>query len=158
MAPSLATVQWGAVSDWVSGVATATAVIVALVFSLRLERQQRAAELAAVHAWFELRPAADGQRGGVLWLVNDTSYPIYDWSVAVSWRAQGSEPVEIEIGRGDHGLIPPGRRAEFTLRDSPDTPLPANDADVAVELRFRDATGRERCRMPGGKLKRAGRR
>jgi len=149
----LSTLQWGTVGEWVSSLATLTAVVVALVFSLRTEREQRDAALAAVHAWFEVHESDTGApRSGVLWLVNNTNYPLYEWGVVVSWSVDGKK-VEVATGQGDHGLLPPGKH-DFPL-ETEGVQLPGNDAEVAVDLRFRDASERGRHRLPTGRLVRA---
>ena len=138
---------WGSVSDWVAGLATAAAVVVALVFSLRTERQQRDSTLAAVHAWFELALGKDAARTGTLRLINATSYPVYEWSVEVRW-ADGA--MGVATSQADHGLLPPGDHHFALSADGLD--LPGNDADVQVDLRFRDAEGHARHRLPTGRL------
>jgi hypothetical protein len=145
------------VSDWVAGIATAVAVVVALVFSLRTERHQRDQILAAVHAWFELIPptATAGPRG-ILKLVNDTACPVYQWHVDVQWHDNaGAAEVHVGTGELDHGLLPPGRH-DFPL-EAVDLELPTNDAAVEVELHFRDAEGRMRHRLSTGRLVSGGR-
>jgi hypothetical protein len=139
------TVVWGPVSEWVSGIATSLAVAVALTFSLRAERTQREAQLASVYAWFELGADATGDQAGILWLVNNTEFPIYEWDVELSWTTGANARLTLGTGHAEHGLLPPGRH-DFVLRPGEDGDLPANDASVAVSLRFRDAAGRQRKR------------
>jgi hypothetical protein len=138
-------VVWGPVSEWVSGVATTLAVAVALTFSLRAERAQRETQLASVYAWFELGANAMSDQAGILWLVNNTEFPIYEWDVKVSWPTGASPDVILGTGHVEHGLLPPGRH-DFVLRPGDDADLPNNDASVAVSLQFRDAAGRRRER------------
>jgi len=141
-------IQWGSVSDWVSGVATVVAVIVALTFSLRSEREQRNAKLAAVYAWAEI--AQDADRTGTLWLTNNTECPIYEWNIAVSWTDDDGEQRRASTGHSEYGLLPPGRHS-FDF-NSVDVALPRNDATVRVQLDFRDAQGRPFRRLSSGKL------
>lgn len=142
-------VQWGTVSDWISGVATAIAVIIALIFSLRAERQEQADKLAAVHAWLAVDQEG-GVEAGNLWLVNSTDSPIYEWQVDLSWPTDtDAGGVQMSIGSDSYGLLPPGRYP-FPVREH--VVLPANDAHVSVELRFRDAAGKRRRRLPSGRL------
>lgn len=143
-------IAWGSVGDWIAGIGTIAAVAVALVFSLRSERQQRDAHLAAVHAWFEIVPGPKGS----LRLINNTDYPVYEWSVVVTWRV-GDAPFVVRTSQADHGLLPPGHH-DFAL-SAEGLPLPANDADVEVDFRFRDAAGNARRRLPSGRLVSGGR-
>ena len=142
--PPAAAVEWGPLSDWFAGIATSLAVAVALVFSLRAERMQRESELAAVYAWFELSIDEDAHGSGVLWVINNTATPIYEWLVTVGWVSRAGDAVALETGHAALGLLPPGRH-DFVLHET-DHQLPDNDATVSVDLRFRDASGRERRR------------
>lgn len=141
-------IEWGAVSDWVSGAATAVAVVVALTFSLRSERAQRNVLLASVHAWAEV--AQGTERTGTLWLTNNTEYPIYEWRVEASWTDEDGTRRQVETGSEEYGLLPPGRH-NFAFADA-SLALPSNDALVGVQLEFRDARGRRLRRLSSGKL------
>lgn len=147
-AVSVSGIQWGTVSDWVSGVATVVAVIVALTFSLRSEREQRNARLASVYAWVEVSQGID--RSGTLWLTNNAEYPIYDWHATVSWADGQGAAKQAGTGSAEYGLLPPGRHS-FTFADAR-SELPRNDAAVSVQLEFRDAQGRRLRRLSTGKL------
>lgn len=152
----VAAVEWGAISDWVSGIATAIAVVVALVFSLRAERDQRNAHLAAVHAWFEGdAPSDEGSVSGSLIVVNSTDYPIYVWRAVVGWSGPTGESSQLTATSAALGLLPPGRH-DYPLTTSEggaSGELPANDAQVKVTMTFTDASGRVLQRAPGGKLR-----
>src|SRR6266545_354969 len=130
----LGELQWGTVSDWVSGIGTAFAVIVTLVFSLRSERQQAETHLAAVYAWF-LVSRTGAAPVGELWLHNATEMPIYQWSVEVSWvpSPDNHVPVVAQTGSVIHGLLPPGK---FPFALAGIEQLPHNDSLVQVDLRF----------------------
>lgn len=147
---SASDLDWGSVSDWLSGVATVIAVVVALVFSLRAERDQRDSKLAAVYAWFAI-PQTESAQGGNLWVKNDTASPLYEWSVTVTWPMSKGDTATVSTGHGDHGLLPPGTHY-FPLTGTEARPLPANDADVQVEITFKDAQGRTLRRLATGKL------
>jgi hypothetical protein len=145
-------VNWGPVSEWVSGVATLLAVGVALVFPLRLEREQRNAKYAAVFAWFEVTRSEDGDPIGTLWVTNNTDFPIYEWTVTALWPSVGArDRSTVTTGHTDHGLLPPGRH-DFVFSGGPDFDLPTNDAEVKVDISFRDASGRQRRRFATGLL------
>ena len=148
----LSTVEWGSVSEWVSGIATVVAVTSALVFSLRSEHEQRDSRLAAVYSWFEITRAENNLSVGTLWLTNNTDSPIYEWTVLVSWpRTETPDQQTAATGSRDHGLLPPGKHP-FEFSAPPEAPLPANDSVVHVELSFVDAQGRQRRRTSSGKL------
>jgi hypothetical protein len=139
--------NWGSVSDWVSGIATAVAVVVALIFSLRAERHEREQKLGAVYAWFTIQRDANAE-SGILWLHNATEVPIYEWRVRVEYL-HNDEEVEVSTGSEDLGILPPGRFS-FPLHGTHS--LPSNDSAVRVKLRFRDANGRGLSRTPTGAL------
>ena len=140
--------QWGTVGEWVSGVATVIAVVIALTFSLRSERERRNAQQAAVYAWLEV--AQEAEPTGTLWLTNNTESPIYDWHIAVSWADDEGTQRQAETGSTEYGLLPPGRHSfAFTGVNGA---LPSNDAAVGVRLDFRDAQGRRLRRLSTGRL------
>lgn len=141
--------EWGTVSEWVSGIATSVAVAVALVFSLRQDREQRERKLASVYAWLELEPGASA----ILKLINNTDFPIYEWEAIVAWPRAGLGEFAIEpMSSSDWGLLVPGTH-EVEFNNTSGYPLPKNDAEIDVELRFRDASGRARRRLSTGQLK-----
>ncbi len=145
-------IEFGPLSNWVSGTVTLMAFIAAFVYSRRGEKQQRDERLAAVFAWFEISASAD-ERRGTLWVANQTDYPVYNWRVRVEWPS-GDSPAVHTLGHLDVGILPPRQQHHFVLRGDDSTPLPANDADVSVDLRFVDANGRPLRRVPGGRLER----
>lgn len=140
-------IEFGPVSEWVAGIGTVVAVVVALTFSLRAEREQRNSRLAAVYAWAEV--AADPEHTGTLRIINNTESPIYDWRITVSWDGQDGAQKQAQTGFSDYGLLPPGRHA-FTFSD--DGTLPSNDASLRVQLEFRDAQDRAWKRLSSGRL------
>ena len=138
-------IQWGPVSDWVSGLATLLAVAIALTFSLRSDQRDRENALAAVYSWLTISAAG----AAVLWLRNATAAPIYQWSVTLTWTDVNGTSLESKTGSGEYGILPPGDY-DFPIED--DRTLPVNDAHVGVHLRFRDAAGRALHRTPTGAL------
>jgi hypothetical protein len=138
-------IEWGSVGEWVSGLGTLLAVVVALSSALRAERQRREERLAAVYAWFTVSPAGRA----VLHLRNATDIPVYQWELAIAWDAPDGSPVESRTGSAQYGILPPGQH-DFAMGSA--DRLPANDADVRVTLRFRDAQGRRLSRTPTGYL------
>ena len=145
--------ELGTVSEWVSGLATAVAVVVALVFSLRQDREQRERKLASVYAWVELdRDLSGDLPPATLWLINNTDFPIYEWESTVAWPSSGEAGVEKAVtGASDWGLLRPGKH-DFSLANTRERPLPSNDAHIDVELKFRDASGVLRTRLSTGRL------
>lgn len=139
-----AAIAWGSVSDWVSGVATVLAVVIALIFSLRAESETTDQRLAAVYAWFVVNHGT-----GELWLHNATEIPIYRWSVIVSWPTGPSQTKSVNAASDTFGILPPGRFS-FSLQGADS--LPSNDSVVQVDLRFTDARQRNRRRTPTGRL------
>lgn len=142
-------VQWGAVSDWVAGIATVVAVVVAFWFSLRADRQQESERVAHVFAWMTMH--ADG--GLVLSVSNGTAAPIYDWTVEATWLDEASERTTLTTGSGEFGLLPPGRY-EFPLRNDAPVGRPRVDSAIEISLTFTDGAGRRRMRHPNGRLTR----
>ena len=145
-------IEWGAVSDWVSGIATSIAVIISLVFSLRTERHTRDAKYAAIFSWFEMLQGKD-DLVCTLWVANGTLFPVYEWRVRLQWGVPGIEtPISVEVGSQNLGLLPPDAKHDFIVTLLPDTPPPVNDSQVKVDLHFRDALGRNFHRRPSGRL------
>jgi len=140
-------IEWGAVSDWVSGIGSLLAVVVALVLPLRANRDQERARLASIFAWAETSSPVQGS----LWLINNTDSPIYDWKATITWSDRDGAVAELSTSSADHGLLPPGRHNfEFTGGAHV---LPANDAQLSVRLSFTDAAGRRLVRRSTGELK-----
>jgi hypothetical protein len=76
---SLDTNKVGTLGEWLSALATLTAVSLALLDSARLSREARRAELHDLAAWMEPVRSQDGQRGWQLVVRNGTKYPIHYW-------------------------------------------------------------------------------
>jgi hypothetical protein len=131
---------WGPVSDWVAGLGTLAAVLVALWTSLDTERKRLRDKYASVFAWFERAP---GATFGTLYIKNSTEYPVYKWDVTVSWEDPSSgERITEKLGSKDLGLLPPSRDPhQFDIHEE-NRKLPDNDADVGVDMTFQDALGR----------------
>jgi hypothetical protein len=139
--PGDGTAFWGPVSEWVAGVGTLAAVLVALWTSLDTERKRLNDKYASVFAWFERAPSATF---GTLYIKNSTEYPVYKWDVTVTWNDPISgEKITEKLGSKELGLLPPSRDAhQFDMHEKADRTLPANDADVRVDMVFQDALGR----------------
>lgn len=142
------TVDWGDVATWVSGIATLVAVAVALVFSVRGERRQRAIEVSQVHAWVQQHSDPSDPRWKLI-VSNKTDYPITRWLVLISWDADGVGHTDT-VDHEEMGIIPPGVQS-FDWK-SPDDP-PTTDSRLSVTISFKDGDGRTRRRLPDGALK-----
>jgi hypothetical protein len=132
---------WGPVSEWVSGLGTLAAVVIALWTSIDTERKRLVDKYASVFAWFERAP---GATFGTLYIKNSTEYPVYKWEVTATWNDPTSgEKVTEKVGSKELGLLPPSKDPhQFDIHEKPDRNLPENDADVRVEMVFQDAQGR----------------
>jgi hypothetical protein len=143
--PNVAIIVWGDVSSWVAGVGTFSAVVVALYFSIRQVREQRADKLRSVYAWTEY----DQSDGWYLILQNLTNYPIYSWSVDLSWSSsEGINGVD-GVDNKMLGLVPPGQQRYSW---EPKKVIPAEDSAVRVSITFRDADGVSCVRASDGLL------
>lgn len=134
-------VQWGNVSEWISGGATSIAVSVALATAIRTERSGKEQLLSTVFAW--TIQADDG--AWALVVSNNTNYPLYSWRAELLY-GDASDAVD----QSESGILPPGRY-EFPWVPSGDPP--DGEADVKIRLTFRDALGRTNVREPGGRLR-----
>jgi hypothetical protein len=139
--PGYGTAFWGPVSEWVAGLGTLAAVVVALWTSLDSERKRLNDKYASVFAWFERAPSATF---GTLYIKNGTEYPVYKWDVTVTWNDPTSgEKITEKLGSKDLGLLPPSKDPhQFDIDEKADRTLPHNDADVRVDMVFQDALGR----------------
>ena len=137
------TVNWGSVAEWVGGIATASAVAIALFFSRRQDRAEHEQRVAAVFAWPEM-VELDGGRSWRVVVSNCTDYPIYDWEVILSWVAPTGDEFSETLDSGAFGIALPGKNG---FRWDDDTvPLPEADSQVRVRLSFVDASGQQRVR------------
>lgn len=134
-------VDWGPVSDWVAGLATLAAVVVALWTSVDTERKRINEKYASVFAWFERAP---GATFGTLYIKNSTDYPVYKWEVVASWNDPNSgEKITEKVGSKELGLLPPSKDPhQFDIHEKPDRNLPLNDSDVRVDMEFQDVLGK----------------
>jgi hypothetical protein len=132
---------WGPVSDWVSGLATLAAVVVALWTALDTERKRLNEKYASVFAWFERAP---GATFGTLYIKNSTEYPVYTWEVTATWNhPESNTEITEKVGSRELGLLPPSKEPhQFDIHEQPERSLPKNDSDVLVDMIFQDAQGR----------------
>jgi hypothetical protein len=132
-------IDYGPLSEWFAGAGTFAAVGTALVFSVRGDRRSEDARLRAVYAWCERQQTS---RSAAEWLVfvnNQTQFPINEWQVLLSWiNPSNSEVARESIDHGMSGVLPPGRHS-FPWTPSSDPP--ATDAQVSVTLSFTDGSG-----------------
>jgi hypothetical protein len=78
----------GDIATWVTGAATASAVVVAGLAlrheQLRIQQDRKRKELESagdLYAWTEQRRLRPGEPTSVLILMNRTSYPVYSWKI-----------------------------------------------------------------------------
>jgi len=142
------TLGLGDLSDWVSGIATAIAVIITLFYSQRQARREDEERLHAVYAW------AQHDRRTNEWAIvvrNDTHYPIYDWGISVV-APDGTDLLA--------HLSPLDSSVAILTRGPQDFPwkapagFDASESHVQVSITFRDARGVKRTRNHTGRLTR----
>jgi len=150
----MAVVQWGSVSEWVSGIATSLALILALFLAVRQEIRENDGRLNAVYAWPEMHDGPDNASTWRIVVENGTTYPIYEWSIEISWVSptDGKQIVET-FGHEEGGIVIPGRN---TFPDwEPSGSIPPSDSQVKVEVSFRNASDHLIRRLSTGKLVRS---
>lgn len=143
------TLSLGALADWVSGIATAVAVILTLFYSQRQARREDEERLHALYAWAEQADGANPPK----WTIeirNDTHYPIYEWSI----RAAAEDGRDLLANKGPldnltAGLLTPGRTHFGWV---PPAWFSAGESGVLVAVRFKDARGVSLTRSPTGQL------
>lgn len=142
------TLSLGALADWVSGTATAIAVIITLIYSQRQVRREDETRLHAVYAWVQL------DRKSRQWTIevrNDTHYPIYDWRIRVE-APDGTDllahlrPLDSSVA-----ILTPGPQGFPWV---PPAGFDAVESQVQVSITFRDARNAERTRSHTGRLAR----
>jgi hypothetical protein len=132
-------ITYGPLSDWFAGAGTFAAVATALVFSVRGDRRSEDARLRAVYSWCELRRAPDEPVEWLIFVNNQTQFPINQWHVLLAWNSPSTNvAVRESIDHSTSGVVPPGRHS-FPWTPSSDPP--ANDAQVSVTLSFTDGSG-----------------
>ncbi|MBQ9917193.1 MAG: hypothetical protein IJO71_08335 [Microbacterium sp.] len=142
------TLGLGNLSDWVSGIATAIAVIITLFYSQRQARREDEERLHAVYAWAQHHRKVD--EWGIE-VRNDTHYPIYDWSINVV-APDGTDllahlsPLDSSVA-----ILTPGPQ-NFAWK--PPEGFDASESHVQVSITFRDALGIQRTRNHTGRLTR----
>ena len=139
---------------WVSGVATTSAVIVALWFSAQARSDARHRELHRVYAWAAFAPvlhATGYDDGWKLVFSNLTDVPVFQWAAAVDWTSAAGDREHTTLTNVSMGLLAPGR-SECAWK--PDKP-PVSEANIQVALVFRDAGRQTWTRRPTGLLARA---
>ena len=135
-------------AEWVSGIGSLLAVVVALWFSFQSRRDLAYGRLRQVHAWVE---NLHDEKGWKLVVQNSTEQPVFEWTCVVRYRS-GDEAIQSEhVTQADVGIIPPGHY-EF-----PWTPghAPLGEAGIGASFTFVDATGRIWTRLSTGRLIRA---
>ena len=149
-------IVYGPLSDWFAGAGTFAAVATALVFSVRGDRRSEDARLRAVYAWCERQQAPGRPAEWLIFVNNQTQFPITEWQVLLSWTSpSGNEVVRESIDHGTSGVVPPGRH---TFPWIPSSEPPANDAQVSVTLSFTDGSGQRVTRTRDPLRRRTGRR
>jgi hypothetical protein len=148
-------IDYGPLSDWFAGAGTFAAVATALVFSVRGDRRSEDARLRAVYAWCEKQQDSRDSPEWLIFVNNQTQFPINEWQVLLSWTSPSKEEVVREsIDHAMSGVLPPGRHS-FPWTPSSDPPT--NDAQVSVTLSFTDGSGqrvsrtRDRQRSSNGR-------
>lgn len=132
-------IVYGPLSDWFAGAGTFAAVATALVFSVRGDRRSEDARLRAVYAWCERQQIPGGHAEWLIFVNNQTQFPINEWHVLLSWTSPANnEVVRESIDHSTSGVVPPGRH---TFPWTPSSDPPANDAQVSVTLSFTDGSG-----------------
>jgi hypothetical protein len=149
-------------ADWVSGIGTLLAVVVALAFSLRETLDRRYDRFASVAVWAESQEttgtsnpevkSSRSQAGWVFVTVSDLKQPISRWSCTLTYQSSAGVFHE-GISHEDVGLLVPGRH-EYPW--SPKSP-PDAESLVSTVLWFVDTTGAVWSRKLGGQVKRHGR-
>jgi hypothetical protein len=138
-------IVYGPLSDWFAGAGTFAAVATALVFSVRGDRRSEDARLRAVYAWCEMQQAPGRPPEWLIFVNNQTQFPIVEWQVLLSWTSPSNgEVVRESIDHDSSGVLPPGRHS---FPWSPSSDPPANDAQVSVTLSFTDGSGQRVTRM-----------
>jgi hypothetical protein len=138
-------IVYGPLSDWFAGAGTFAAVATALVFSVRGDRRSEDARLRAVYAWCEMQQVPGRPPEWLIFVNNQTQFPIVEWQVLLSWTSpSNSEVVRESIDHDSSGVVPPGRHS---FPWSPSSDPPANDAQVSVTLSFTDGSGQRVTRM-----------
>lgn len=144
----MASIAWGTVSEWFSGVASFSAVAIALIFSSKSSRIERDTRYKAVYAWSEHNPVDETWE---LVIDNSTNYPIYQWLAQIRWRPDGQDSREVDKVDSDRlGIIPPGKNRYQWV---PSKALHDSESQVHVTLIFRDATGTVCHRLSNGHLR-----
>jgi len=133
--------HYGPLSEWFSGLATATAVATALYFSYRGERRSEDARLRAVYAWCERQISPGRAPNWVIVINNGTQFPIDEWRVILTWTPPGgATTISESIDHEFEGVVPPGKHLYPWV---PSAQLPESDAQVKVDITFKDGSGRQ---------------
>lgn len=143
------TLSLGGLADWVSGIATAVAVIITLFYSQRQARREDEERLHALYAWAEQADGVTPSR----WTIeirNDTHYPIYEWSVhAVAEDGRDLLENKGPLNNSTAGLLTPGPTNFSWL---PPAWFGAGESGALVTVRFKDARGVAMTRSQTGQL------
>jgi hypothetical protein len=138
----------GDIAEWVSGVGSLLAVIVALWFSMQSRRDLQYERLLQVTAWVE---NVEGQEGWKLVTQNSTQQPIFSWVCTIKWQTADGRNCSYVATQANAGIIPPGHSEfEWTPDDEPQ-----GEAGIRTSLTFLDSMGRTWTRLDTGRLVRA---
>lgn len=138
----------GSLADWVAGMGSICAVIVAVGFWSLDKRASRKNKLLAVSAWVEKSNNNVTENGWKIIIVNGTEQPIFKWNLSINWK-NFERTYEEYISYKTVGIIPPGR-TEYPWSPH-DTPF--EEALVATKLRFQDINTALWARDSQGNLK-----
>ena len=135
--------QWGSAGEWVSGIGTVAAVIVALRESSVARYQARLDKLCSVGGWMEIRRQQNGTPYWEITLLNSTDFPIYKW-----YAEPVGELSSWHLCSSVHGsLVPGSSNFEF-----PGYHGSQQANSVPLQISFQDRDGGIWTREPGGRL------
>src|ERR1022692_485578 len=136
-------VQLGPISEWVSGLATLAAVIVALREASSARRKARLDNLCSIGGWMEIRRLRDGAPRWEITLLNSTDFPIYRWLAVPAGASEAWH-----LCSSSYGSLVPGT-SQFELPGY----AGSQQADsLPVKISFEDREGGFWTREPAGRL------
>lgn len=138
--------RFGTLGDWISGLGTVAAVVVALRESALAQSRQRIDRLCAVTAWMELERHEDGSPRWTVFVSNETKHPIYRWLVVP--RSDGGDDGVWHLCDARLGPLVPGP----TQYEVPHSGGADFHTASPVELQFVDRDGQSWLRTSRGRL------